>query len=302
MLKITKATDPIQVNTITMCLYAVPGVGKTSMGCTADKPLLLDFDGGAYRSKNRGDVVPVATWADVIDIKPDDLKSYKTVVVDTAGRALDILTPHLIRGNPKAGNRNGALSLQGYGELKSTFTTWLKLIRSFGLNVVLLSHSDEQKDGDDVRERLDIQGGSKNEIYKAADCMGRIYMRNGQRMLNFSPTDTAFGKNPAGFDPLPVPDFNNEPRFLADVITRTLAALNQFSQEQTKVSGALEEWRKAIDEASSLEELNDLIAPIKGADPSVRDNAKRLLMKKAKGLALTFDKSAGVFKTVEAAA
>jgi len=301
-LKITKATDPITVSTITMCLYAVPGVGKTSMGCTAEKPLLLDFDRGAYRSKNRGDVVQVESWPDVLDIKADDLKPYKTVVVDTAGRALDVLGPHIIKNNPKAGNRLGGLSLQGFGEMKTAFTSWIKLVRSFGLDVVLLSHSDEQKDGDDIRERLDIQGGSKNEIYKAADCMGRIYMRNGQRMLNFSPTDTAFGKNPAGFDPLPVPDYATEPRFLAGVIERTKAALNQLSAEQTSTAASLDEWRLAIEDAETVEDFNGILPAVHGSDERVRDNVKRLLVKAAKMRGFAFDKKAGAFVDGQAAA
>jgi hypothetical protein len=302
MLKITKASEAIKVDTVTVTLYAVPGIGKTSTGFTADKPLLLDFDRGSYRSANRGDVVQIADWTDVTSITAEDLKPYKTIVLDTVGRALDCLGVHIIKNNPKAATRAGALSLQGYGELKSTFVAWTKLVRSFGLDVVLLSHSDEQKDGDDVKERLDIQGGSKNEIYKASDAMGRIYMRNGKRVLNFSPTDTAFGKNPAGLPALEVPDFATSGDFLAGVIAQTKAALNKMSAEQTKATTALDDWKRAIDEASSAEEFNDLIEPIKGADSAVRDNAKRLLMKKAKAAGLAFDKAKGAFVEQGAAA
>jgi hypothetical protein len=200
-LRITKASDPITVSQIIATIYAPPGVGKTSIGYTAEAPLLLDFDGGAYRAANRGDTVQVKAWADVSGITADDLKPYKTLVLDTAGRALDCLATDIIAGNPKLG-RGGALTLQGFGELKARFIAFTKLIRSFGLDLVLLVHSDEQKSGDDIIERLDAQGGSKNEIYKVSDLMGRIKIEAGKRTLNFSPTDTAFGKNPAGFPKL----------------------------------------------------------------------------------------------------
>jgi hypothetical protein len=300
MLKITKSTEAIEVKNITMCLYAVPGVGKTSTAFTAEKPLLLDFDRGAYRSGNRGDVVQVERWADVMGISADDMKAYKTIVVDTAGRALDALSAHIIGANPKMG-RGGALTLQGYGELKSTFVAWTKLVRSFGLDVVLLSHSDEQKDGDDIRERLDIQGGSKNEIYKASDCMGRIYLASGKRTLNFSPTDTAFGKNPAQLGPITIPDFAECHDFLATVIHSTKAALNKLSATQTTVASTQAEWRDKINACDDLDQFDEMIAPVKELDPAVRDTVKRLLLKAAKAKGYSFDKQSGHFVAAQAA-
>lgn len=293
-LKITKSTEAIEVKNLTVCLYAVPGIGKTSTAFTAEKPLLLDFDKGAYRSANRGDVVQVEKWTDVIGISAEELAPYKTLIVDTAGRALDCLTTHIIAGNPKMG-RGGALTLQGYGELKSTFVAWTKLVRSFGLDVILLSHSDEQRNGDDLIERLDMQGGSKNEIYKAADVMGRIYLAGGKRTLNFSPTDTAFGKNPAQLAPLQIPDFAVTPDFFAGVIGQTKAALNRMSAKHTEAASALDEWKKTIDEATTAEEFNALMEPIKHADEPIRDNVKRLLTKAAKAQGLIFDKATKAF-------
>lgn len=294
MLKITKATDPIEVKTITACLYAVPGVGKTSTGFTADKPLLLDFDKGSYRSKNRGDVVQVDRWADVIGIAADDLKDYRTLVVDTAGRALDSLSVHIIAANPKMG-RGGALTLQGYGELKSSFIAWTKMVRSFGLDIVLLCHSDEQRSGDELIERLDMQGGSKNEVYKVADVMGRIYLQGGRRVLNFSPTDTAFGKNPAQLAPIEVPDFVASPDFLAGVIASTKAALNQMSAAQTAVAVTLTEWKERIDAAASCSDFDALVTACQILTGGPLANVKRMIVKSAKEKGLAFNKATGAF-------
>jgi hypothetical protein len=283
MLKITKAIDPILVTTVTVNIYSPPGIGKTSTGYTAEKPLLIDFDRGSHRSRNRRDSVQVETWEDVLSITADDLKPYKTVIADTAGRALDVLTPYIIKNNAKHG-RGGALTLQGYGELKSQFIAWMKFIRSFGLDVVLLSHSDETKSGDEMIERLDIQGGSKNEIYKAADAMGRLYLNGSKRWLNFSPTDTTFGKNPAGLPPLEVPDFEKVPDFLATVIARTKAALNALSAEQTEIAGLLSAWKDKVDAAKTAADFNALLPLGKELDERIRDNAKRVIVKAAKDL------------------
>lgn len=301
-LRITKATDAIEVKNITVCIYAVPGVGKSTLGFTADSPLLLDFDHGSYRAGNRGDVVQVESWADVTSITAADLANYKTLVVDTAGRALDALTVDIIAGNPKLG-RGGALTLQGFGELKARFIAWTKLIRSFGLDVVLVSHADEQRNGDEIIERLDIQGGSKNEIYKAADVMGRLYLQQGKRILNFSPTDTAFGKNPAQLPPIEVPHYSTAPAFFAGVIQQIKAELNKQSEIQQKAASMLADWKAKFDEAGTAEQFNELIGQTQKADTLVRDNVKRLLVSAAKEKGFAFDAKRKTFaaKAKEAA-
>lgn len=294
-LRIIKASDPITVEQIITTLYAPPGVGKTSLGFTADEPLLLDFDNGAYRSGNRRDSVPIKSWADVASISADDLKPYKTLVMDTAGRALDHLAADIIATNPKLG-RGGALTLQGYGELKAKFIAYTKLVRSFGLDIVLVVHADEQKNGDDIIERLDMQGGSKNEIYKVSDLMGRLKIESGKRILNFSPTDTAFGKNPAGFAKLEVPNFTTAPKYLAGIIAQAKTALNKMTAEQLAAAKELAEWQTKFQTAATADALNKFMPEVtEKASPAAVDNVKRLLVKVAKEKGFTFDAKAKQF-------
>lgn len=300
-LRITKSTEVIETKRITMCLYAVPGVGKTSTAFTAEKPLLLDADRGSHRVRNRGDVVQIEKWEDVTEMTAADLAPYRTVIADTTGRLLDILTPKIIAADSKMG-RGGALTLQGYGKLKSEFISWLKMLHSFGLDVILISHSDEKQNGDDMIERLDMQGASKNEIYKSADVMGRLYLKNGKRMLNFSPADTAFGKNPANLPPLEVPDFSAEPHFLAGVIAQIKASLNEMSAAQTAAAALHAEWKARIDKAASADDFTGLIGPTKEADETVRENVQRLLVKAAREKGFAFAKASGKFEAIQGAA
>ncbi|MGN6313205.1 MAG: ATP-binding protein [Rhodanobacteraceae bacterium] len=296
-LKITRAEDPIKVERLNVCIYGQPGSGKTSLAFTADAPLLLDFDMGSHRAANRKDTVRVSAWSDVVNIGEPDLADYSTVVVDTAGRALDQLTADIIRRNPKLG-RGGALTLQGYGALKAEFTAWLKLLNGFGKDVILIAHMDEQRNGDDIIERLDVQGGSRGEIYKAADAMGRLAIRNGQRTLNFNPTDAAFGKNPGRLDALEVPTPEKDPVFLAGVIASIKDRLNALTEEQAEAQRNLEHWRATIADLQAADDFNGMLAKVKDEPKAVQ----ALFAHAAQERGLTFDKKAKTYADPQQAA
>ncbi len=291
-LRITKASEPITVERLNMVIYAAPGLGKTSLAFTADAPLLLDFDKGSHRAANRKDVVLVSDWSDVSGITAEDLAPFKTIIIDTAGRALDAITTDIIRTDPK-GHKNGALTLPGYGVLKTRFGTFLKLMNSFGKDVVLIAHMDEQRNGDEIIERLDVQGGSKGEIYKAADAMGRLAIVNGQRRLLFSPTDAAFGKNPGQLEPLdvPRPDQPEFGTFLATVIQRTKDRLNVLSAEQKAAAEEQEWFREILPTVEDVDGINALLHRAKEGGKVT----STMLVDRAKALGLTFDKAASAY-------
>ncbi len=298
-LKIVKASDPIAVDTIVVTIYAQPGGRKSTLGFTADEPLSLDFDEGVYRAFNRGDSVICKSWSDAAGITKDDLAEYRTLVVDTAGRALDKLSADVIARDPKLG-RGGALTLQGFGRLKAEFIAWLKMVRGFGVDVVLLAHLDESKSGDDTIERIDAQGASKQEIYKCSDAMGRLAIRSGKTFLLFSPTDTAFGKNPGAFEPLLVQHFNGPSNFLGGVIRDIKAKLNVMSANQQETSALMATWNERVEACTGANALNRLIAEIPTLDSRIRDNAKRLLVSFAKDRSFVFDKQSGGYKEAPA--
>jgi hypothetical protein len=301
-LKITKANEPMTVANIVLTIYAAPGLGKSTLGFTADKPLMLDFDKGAYRASKRGDAVTVARWVDVEAMTPEDLEPYRTIVVDTAGRALDAMGVDIIAKNPKAG-RGGNLTLQGYGELKGRFTQWQSFLRSLGKDVVLICHMSEEKNGDDTMERIDAQGSSKNEIYKSSDAMCRIQVDpNGNRFLNFDPREGGFGKNPAQLPRLAFPHPDKNPHFLADVIAQIKGSINKLTEEQAEAQKVVEEWHKLVGAATTAADVNLLVQ--QAQDKKYDAPMRAALHERATGLGFTFDakKKAYVAVPVEAVA
>ncbi|MDE1484652.1 ATP-binding protein [Xenorhabdus bovienii] len=299
-LKIIKATQPIEVRNLITCIYAPPGLGKTSMAFTAASPLLLDFDKGAHRSQFRKDTVQVSGWGEVEQIAESDLTPYQTIVVDTAGRALDCLAAELIRKNPKFKGYGGQLSLPGFGALKAGFSGWLNLLKSFGKDIILIAHMEEKQVGDDLVERLDIQGGSKGEIYKVADVMGRIRIEgtgnNTKRMLDFNPSASGFGKNPAQLSVQEVPHFSTRPDYFAEIIQATKDELNKQSEEVRQAQESLALIRADMALLETEKDFADAVEHFKDAPVE----HKRILNEIATQKGFEFSKENG--KYIKAAA
>jgi dsDNA-binding SOS-regulon protein len=297
-LKIIKSTEPMPVANIVLTIYAAPGLGKSTLGFTAEKPLMLDFDKGSYRSSNRGDAVTVVKWSDVEAMTAEDLEPYSTIIVDTAGRALDAMGVDIIGKNPKAG-RGGNLTLQGYGELKGRFTQWQSFLRSLGKDVVLICHMSEEKNGDDTLERIDAQGSSKNEIYKSSDAMCRIQVGpNGERFLNFDPREGGFGKNPAQLPRLAFPHPDKNPHFLADVIAQIKGSINKMTEAQADAVKEADAWKTAVDAADTVDDINTMVKV--AGERKYSAPLKAMLAERATALGLTFDAKAKHYVAPEA--
>ncbi|MGL6208973.1 MAG: ATP-binding protein [Paracoccaceae bacterium] len=285
-IKITRAVDPIEVKTLCITVYSQPGLGKTSLAFTASRPLLLDFDAGSHRAVDRKDAVLVADWSDVASIKAADVADYDTVIIDTAGKALDVLAQDIIRGNSKLAH-GGALNQQGWGQLGVRFGSFLRLIRGFGKDVILLAHMDEQKDGDAIKERLKVPGGSKDLILTDSDVIARVSIHGKERHLMFSPTETAFGKDPADIVGMPVPDAR-DPAFatcMADVIALVKAKLNGQSAAQIAYKAEAGWFANVLPDVTDAAGINALLPRAKLAGKEV----SKLVIARANALNLDFD-------------
>ena len=293
-LVITKSSDPIEVKNIKVMLYGQPGVGKTSTAFTASNVLLLDCDNGAYRSGFRKDAVQVDSWKDIAGISPEDIKAYDTIAIDTVGRLLDFLAADIMRGNSKMGY-NGALSLQGYGQLKSQFAQWVKTLGTMGKDIVMIAHDKEDKRGDEVAIRPDIQGGSYGEVFKIADSVGYMYRGEQGNVLDFNPSTRWEGKNVAGLAPIQIPDYRVEPDFFAGVISGIKASMNALSAEGKMIADMVAHERKAINAIDTADGLNNAVDKVAGLLQQAQNPVKKIIMDRAKVIGIQFDKQAKRF-------
>lgn len=283
MLKITPPSEAITTTNLIITLFGQPGIGKSTLAFSAPKPLLLDFDGGAQRAAGRKDIVRVHSWSDVADIAASDMATYDTIVLDTAGRALEFLAADLVKNDAKLARKSGDLSMQGYGAVKTAFAQWLGRIRTFGKHVILIAHEKEEKDGDNTIVRVDAMGATRVEVIRLSDLVGFVSAANGRRTLDFNPTDKHTGKNCAGFDVMEIPHVAQSPAYLSEIMTEALKRMNAMTDDQRQKESALTAWLAAISTLETADEVNEAIGKITN-DPIV----KRALAARAKALGLVW--------------
>lgn len=300
-MRIIRGTDSIPVEHPVFLIFGQPGICKTSLAYSAKDPLLRDYDKGAHRAANRRDTLLIDSWRDVVESNSaDNLAPYSTVIEDTVGRCLDLITADIAATDPKKAP-GGNLSQQGWGVLKNRFRQHIATLRALGKDVLLIAHDKEDKDGDARIVRPEIVGGSYGEVMKVADFVGYLYMNGRDRVLDFNPTDRWIGKNPAGWEPFKVPPVNKAQDFMADLFDRGRVALGQLSEQSAAIVRQVAEWRLRISSLTSAAECNAVMPEITALSPTVKPQVAKLLMEHGEELKLTFDKDAKKFTEQKAA-
>ena len=301
-LNIVTATQPLAIDHLITFIYGDPGVWKTSLAFTAKNPILFDFDKGAYRAANRKDTVQITKWSEVATINANDLEGYDTIIIDTAGRVLDMISDQLKTDAKNIRRGSNELSMQGYGKLGSMFTNWLKSLRNMGKDIVILAHAAEDKDGDDIVKRPDMVGGSKKEVYKVADMMGYMTvvqgMQGAERVLAFAPSPNYLAKDSGQVGNITVTDMVNNPSQLANIIQATKDHINSLSAEQVKYQQDLGEVRAKLMEVETVDALNDIKDSINENHPFVKQ-MKADVWQTGQRLGFSYNRDDNKFEAVE---
>lgn len=266
-LAVIQPNEPMAVNAIKVYIYGDPSMGKSTLGMTAKNALIIDADKGAYRVGHlrRAPVQLAETWEQVACLTESDLEPFETIVIDTIGRLLDLVKFNVgkTQGNSK---RDGSLMLHAHGIANNTFQTFVNRMIGYGKNVVFMAHATEDKDDDLIIHRPDLGGKNRQEVYRLSDCMAYFtYERdqhgNEKRLLKFGYNQKHHSKDCAGLGNIEVPDLENNPTFLGDLIDGIKAHLNTLTPEQ-KAHVELEQswihWQQVCHEAKYCSEINAL--------------------------------------------
>lgn len=293
-----------------MIIYGSPGLGKTTLALSAPNPILIDFDRGVSRVKayHRQLTITCSTYEEVqSDIESPEVKACETIIIDTGGSFVTYLQDWAVRSNPANRQKNGAISLKGFGAVKSEFERFTNHIRDvLNKNVIYVFHSDEQKDTDGkVTQRLQCEGAARNMVWKPCDFGGYMQMSGENRTITFTPSSEFFAKGCHGIEGthvIPAIGPNNKNDFLTrlfDTAKKNIAAENEaFAPLKAKYDAAMVEVHKIVDEIKTVEAANAAITSLQAIEHALtsENEARALLSAKAKELGLILDKQAKVYK------
>lgn len=234
---------------VRILIAGFPGIGKTTLALSAPKPLYVDVDLSAERI-NR-EVLNLAAGVtqprDYRELRQDlgmdcsdqelqtvcsNLADFETIVIDTGGKLLTIMGQYGKSIEPKYGQKDGSLSLKGYGWLGKEFQRFLDhIIYRLDKNIVIVFHTVEDKDGDDVKLRIKAEGGAKNAVWEVMDLGGFMEMHGNQRTIGFSNCERYFAKGTRGIHGIyTIPELT--PGKPNDFLTKLFVSYNEVSSQE----------------------------------------------------------------------
>ncbi len=307
---IKKPSELEAKQTITMLVYGQPGVGKTTLGCSAPNCVLFDYDGGVQRinGAHKTLTVQIRSWEDTnaaLQEIANDYPEVQTIVIDTVGKMLDYMSDYIIRNNSRMKKSDGSLSLQGYGLRKQMFIDFIKQTSIFGKNVIFIAHEKEEKRGEDTVKRPDIGGSSANDLIKELDLVGYMSMLGKERTIAFNPTEWYYAKNTCNLPPVAKLPLTVDENGVAvgdnDFIRKILEAYMTSQQQTREMTEKYDQLISAIDTAvkaaATAEDMNGVLE-------SMRQNqiynsmlvGGRKLAARAKEIGVKFNKVTGRYE------
>ncbi len=295
---IIKATDQFPARSVVMLVYGVPGVGKTSLSNTAENPVLIDCDRGADRAALRKDTLVCSKWEDITAEK-ETFKQYKTVIIDTAKACLDdFLCDYAVRVDD-ASKKN---KLKMFGYVGDEFKKFVAYLRSINVDLIILAHAAEDKDGDDRIFYPSVTGQSKDLVQRISDQIGFLsYGTDNARVLHFRKDRRIVAKDTAQLGDIVIPDVN-DPAY-KDAMARIIYATKARIQERTNAQNvALEAIRNAEEVIADVTDAATAAAALETINCCPTADIPALKKKLAlvlKDLHLKMDKASGKFIKAE---
>lgn len=303
---------------IVAMVYGSPGSGKTTLACSAPNAVLIDTDGGVMRINGAHQIptLQVQSWEQIAEAMNEvkQTREIESVVIDTVGKMLSFMEEYIKRtasGKKIELNRDGSLSLKGYGKRKQMFIDFIKGVTTLGKNVIFVAHDKEESRGEETVLRPEVGGSSTGDLMKELDLVGYMEMSGNIRTISFTPTDRFYAKNTCdmpGVIPIPVLIDENknvvgDNNFFGGVIQNYRNRIAESVANNQKLEDLKELIFGNIAEVKNAADANEFMAWAQGLQHVYNSKAiaSKALAMKATELGLKFDKATKTYTDGDAA-
>ena len=169
--------------------------------------------------------------------------------------------------------------------------------------MVIVFHAKEEKDGDNTRLRILVEGQTKDNVWQPMDLGGFMEMQNNVRTIGFTNCERYYAKGTHGIHGvLTIPELNgNQNGFLTNLfhqINENIKAEAKEAEKEKKaykkIIDTIKEATEAITTPSEAMEVLDLINNQKHILTSEKES-KSILFDKTKELGFKWNKLKGEF-------
>ena len=288
---------------IRMLIAGYPGIGKSTLALSAPNPLHIDVDFGIDRiePRYRKAYIQPQSYDEILgDLTPINLQNYDTLVFDTGGKLISLMSLWAIKKDPKYGQRDGSLSLKGYGFVGKEFVRLMDYcFYELQKNIVIVFHATEEKDGDNTRLRIKVEGQTKNNVWEPMDLGGFVEIYGNDRTIGFSNCERYFAKGTRGIHgvwqvPELGPDKPNDflTRLFAQYNALSAAEVAQNAEEQEAYEAAMAEGREIVAGITDADSANAAMSKIKAVNHALtsKKEVNAAFNAKIKELGLFYDK------------
>ena len=242
---------------IRILIAGYPGIGKSTLALSAPNPLHIDVDFGIDRiePRYRRDFIQPKTYDEILaDLTPENVKDYDSLVFDTGGKLISLMSLWAIKKDPKYSQRDGSLSLKGYGFVGKECQRLMDYcFYELDKHIVMVFHAVEDKDGDNTRLRIKVEGQTKNNVWETQDLGGFVEMYGNNRTIGFSNCERYFAKGTRGVNGIiRIPELTegSPNNFLTNLFAqynaRSAAEVAAAAEQQQAYEAAMEAGRALI--------------------------------------------------------
>lgn len=259
---------------IRMLIAGYPGIGKSTLALSAPNPLHIDVDFGIDRiePRYRKPYIQPRSYDEILeDLIPINVQDFDTLVFDTGGKLISLMSLWAIKKDAKYGQRDGSLSLKGYGFVGKEFVRLMDYcFYELQKNIVIVFHATEEKDGDNTRLRIKVEGQTKNNVWEPMDLGGFVEIYGNDRTIGFSNCERYFAKGTRGISgirkiPALTPTSPNDflSRLFAEYNAIATREAEQNAADQAVYEAAIAEGRSIIETITDADTANAAMPRIK---------------------------------------